>query len=553
MEESQSKAKKPYQRHSMEVRQQAIAMMDEGKTRAFIAAKLGVPANSLGYWANEYRKAKGVVPKPTKRYTKSQKSRALNIAQNIGLKEAAKAIGAAEITVYNWLKAEGLSYKGYQGNRERETPVSHDKNLVWMKDELPELEAWRTLAAQWISEQDTNVKGKLLGLRRFFQDYVRDTVGRAGLPTTPTAILSRSTNLPNFFNSCLKKYKVSVSRIRNNHVHEFLEWVLLTEFSLPDDYGRPVRGLDFYNPVPFRERGGGGQTAESVRSPLPYGYVDELRQLLAGGPTFADWKWAQSALGGEEGTIGSGGATDWFEVDESLIDKSDPDCVWRRRHRVQGGPVLEMWSPVRWVALLIKLILPLRAIQVRLLDSGESDTWRYAASPDNNAWVPNKHVLKEGTERKPAQRGVFRRKLQLGSSDAPTVVMYINTNKTADNKLSGSAKGYEVPWLTSGPIYSNPFYWLERLRNWQEKYNPVTRKTSWSELGPAHLDPKSDMQLAGFVDTCFLFRTAELGPTEAHLPLGRKSLDVPWYYLLEEYERDSRNEVTPCQMARRLS
>ena len=533
MEDSQAQTKKAYQRHSMEVRQQAVAMMVEGKTRAFIVSKLGVPIQSLGYWFAEHRKANGLVPKPTKRYTKSQKSRALSIAQNLGLKEAAKAIGAAEITVYNWLKAEGLSYKGYQGNREREIPVSHDKDLLWMRDELPELEDWRALASQWIREQDTNVRGKLLALRRFFQDYVHDTVRKAGLPTAPGAMLSRSSNLPNFFNTCLKDYKVSVSRTRNNHVHEFLEWVLLTEFSLPDDYGRPVRALSFYNPIPFRERGGGGQTAESVRSPLPYGYIDELRQLLAGGPTFADWKWAQSALGGEEGTVGNGGATDWFEVDEKLIDKSDPDCVWRRRHLVKGGPVLQMWSPVRWVALLIKLILPLRGIQVRLLDSGESDTWRYASSANNNVWVPNKHALKEGTERKPAQRGVFRRKPQLASSDAPAVVMYINTNKTADAKLSGSEKGYEVPWLTSGPTYGNPFYWLERLRNWQEKYNPVTRKVSWSELGPAHLDPKSDMQLAGFVDTCFLFRTLELGPAEAHLPLGRKSLDVPWYYLLE--------------------
>jgi hypothetical protein len=38
-----------------------------------------------------------------------------------------------------------------------------------------------------------------------------------------------------------------------------------------------------------------------------------------------------------------------------------------------------MWSPVRWVALLAKLILPLRTLQVRMLDSGEADTWRYAA------------------------------------------------------------------------------------------------------------------------------------------------------------------------------
>lgn len=112
-----------------------------------------------------------------------------------------------------------------------------------------------------------------------------------------------------------------------------------------------------------------------------------------------------------------------------------------------------MWSPVRWVAILIKLALPLRAIQVKFLDSGESDTWRYSTSQGDNVWMLNTHPLKEGSERKPVKRGVFRRKPQLGSPDAPSIVLYINTNKTADTKLSGSEKGFEVPWLTSGPLH----------------------------------------------------------------------------------------------------
>jgi transposase-like protein len=535
MENSQAPARKKYQQYSKEFRQQAFALLADGKTRHFVAAQLNVPIATISSWVTQTRKVQGLVAQPLKRYTQLQKETALDIAQNVGLKEAAAAVGAAEITVYNWLIAKGLIYKGYLGNREREIPVSHDKDLLWMKDELPELEAWRVLAAQWVKEQDTNLRGRLLGLRRFFQDYLTDTLKKAGLPTAPADVLSRSVALPNFYTSCLSDYEPGVGRTRNNLVHDFLDWILLTEFSLPDDYGRPVTGIHFHNPVPFRERGGGGQPTESVRSPLPYAYIDELRQFLATGPTFRDWTWAQNVLGGDEGTSGSGGATDWFEVDESLIDKSDPDCVWRRRY-TKTGHALQMWSPVRWVALLIKLALPLRAIQVRLLDSGESDTWKYSTSQGENVWTPNTHKLKEGTERKPVKQGVFRRKLQLGSSQASTVVLYINTNKTADSKLSGTEKGFEIPWLTSGPLHGNPFYWLEKLRDWQEKYNPINRKTSWATLGPAVLDPKSEMQLAGFSDTCFLFRTAELGPAEAHLPIGRKVLDVPWFYLLEAYE-----------------
>ena len=36
---------------------------------------------------------------------------------------------------------------------------------------------------------------------------------------------------------------------------------------------------------------------ESVHSSFPYGYLDELRQMLATGLHFRDWQWAHSALG----------------------------------------------------------------------------------------------------------------------------------------------------------------------------------------------------------------------------------------------------------------
>ena len=54
-----------------------------------------------------------------------------------------------------------------------------------------------------------------------------------------------------------------------------------------------------------------------------------------------------------------------------------------------------MWSPVRAVALLIKLILPLRTHQIRLLDSGEADTWRY----EKGKWRLNCGSLAQGNEK----------------------------------------------------------------------------------------------------------------------------------------------------------
>ena len=92
-------------------------------------------------------------------------------------------------------------------------------------------------------------------------------------------------------------------------------------------------------------------------------------------------------------------AVDWFPVTEAQIDKDDPDCVWRVRYKKCGEKILEMWSPVRWMALFVKLILPLRTFQVRMLDSGEADTWRY----EKSKWIPNTNKLTEESERKPLQ------------------------------------------------------------------------------------------------------------------------------------------------------
>lgn len=69
---------------------------------------------------------------------------------------------------------------------------------------------------------------------------------------------------------------------------------------------------------------------ESVHSPLPYGYIDQLRQILASWPHFRDWQWAQRALGTKLGHLGAS-APEWFTVIEDQIDHDDPDSVWRIR------------------------------------------------------------------------------------------------------------------------------------------------------------------------------------------------------------------------------
>jgi hypothetical protein len=400
-----------------------------------------------------------------------------------------------------------------------------DITLAWVERDYPQLAAWRVLAVEWLKGETRGVGEKLLALVAFFERYLI----QQGLPFDPTVFLARITVLPDFYRTACPDSNRGIKY--NNYIYAFLHFVLLREFTdTVDDDGQPVVSPAVHNPLPRMSRSGLPKRDESVYSPLPYGYIDELRQMLAAGPHFRHWHWAQSALGVEIGKRGRG-APDWFEVTEDQIDRNDPDCVWRKRP-LKDGTRLEMWSPVRWVGLLVKLILPLRTFQVRMLDSGEADTWRYAAGN----WTLNLSRLAQGSERRPLQQGVFRRSDPLADGEAVSTVLYINTNKTADIARSGPDKGYVLPWSFGGPVHQDVFYWIERLRNWQEKYNPVSRRTAWRELDGRHIDAKSEVQLAAYPDTCFLFRMPEAQDGERHLPIRDRGLDRSWFLLLEALE-----------------
>ncbi len=399
----------------------------------------------------------------------------------------------------------------------------NDISLGWVATSYPQLTAWRVLAVEWMKGETQGVQYRLQALSTFLERYV---VQRS-LPLDPAVFLARGTVLPDFYGTACPNSAAGINY--NNAIHAFLNFVLLRNFSVAHDHGHPVVSLPYHNPVAHRSRAGLPMLDESVYSPLPYGYIDELRQMLAAGPHFREWHWAQSALGADIGQPTGTMAPDWFQVTDAEIDKADPDCVFRLRLRTKnaGGPVLEMWSPVRWVALLAKLLVPLRTFQVRMLDSGEADTWCY----DAGSWTLNTHRLAEGSERQPLQQGVFRRTNSLIDGEPVWTVLYINTNKTRDITRSGSDKGYVLPWP-----HPELLYWLEKLRNWQKKYNPTSSRTAWTKLDGRHISAKSEVQLAGYPDACFLFRMREARPGERHLPLTDMQMQIPWFDLLEALE-----------------
>jgi hypothetical protein len=332
--------------------------------------------------------------------------------------------------------------------------------FLWVTRELgSQWESWRVYAAQWLATQYVGIGNRLRAIKGFFEDYLH----KLDLPPDPSWLLRRSINAPDYFETACPRSIHGMKQ--NNCIREFLNWVLENHFSGPDDHGRPAMLPNYHNPVPWKSMNGLVRAYESVHSPLPYHFIRELSDILASGEHFRDWQWAQDTIAGRNPERGTAG--DWFKVTDEDLVRDDPDCVWRRR-RLRRREVLEMWCPARSVALLVKLTLPLRTYQVRMLDSGEADTWLYTS----NGWTRNRGALASGDERRPVQRGVFRR-IEDRESGSILNGIYINTNKTADIHSEDSQLGYVIPWQ-----HDRLLYWLEKLRNWQKKVQLHKQKDS---------------------------------------------------------------------------
>ncbi|MFW1555058.1 integrase family protein [Vibrio parahaemolyticus] len=417
-----------------------------------------------------------------------------------------------------------------------------DLTFSWMLTTLgAEWNQWQELAAEWMAGQNAGVNDKLDALARFFESYLAECA--------PYAI----SNLDLFFKgyqghkcsseeleALVRKTQNSPAHIQKgvNHPCDFIDFVIENVFSEEDDNGNLVPLVG--NPLSKIKRQ--DNTTETVRNPLPYRYIQDLRQILCPLPDktelavieqnlkngetllptyhyrhFKHWTWAQQQIGG-----------DWFDVEPELIDKSDPDCVWRTKEVTRKGNKVtlhQIWSPVKAMVIFMKLHLPLRTYQVRMLDSGEADTWRY----EQGQWVVNtQHDFALGSEKRPFRKGVFRR-IHDTMTGLYSTGLFVNTNKTADQNKDELERGYIIPWQNEEVLY-----WLEKLRNWQEKYNPIAKPTDCTTLLRKHVGAKkSDKQLESMGETAFLFRDASAKGEDKSKPIAGKGNLAPfWYQLL---------------------
>ncbi|MFB2637717.1 integrase family protein [Shewanella bicestrii] len=420
-----------------------------------------------------------------------------------------------------------------------------DITFSWMLTTLgAEWQQWQQLAAKWMAEQTNGVGHKQLALSRFFEVYLFKCA-------------SYTVDLSLFFKGCKghqcssQELETQVKKTLNDSAEiqravnipcDFIDFVIEKVFSEEDDNGRLVSLVQ--NPLSKIKKQ--GNATETVRNPLPYRYIQDLRQILCPLPDkteltiieqnlkedeqllpayhyrhFKHWTWAQQ----QTSTAKSGG--DWFEVEPELIDKTDPDCVWRTKEVTRKGEQItihQIWSPVKAMVIFMKLHLPLRTYQVRMLDSGEADTWRY----EQGQWVVNtQHDFALGNEKRPFGKGIFRR-IHDTMTGLHSTGLYINTNKTADQNKDELERGYIIPWQ-----HEEVLYWLEKLRNWQEKYNPIAKPTDCTTLLRKHIGAKkSDKQLESMGEIAFLFRDASAKGMDKQKPIRNQAADPFWYQLL---------------------
>ena len=181
-----------------------------------------------------------------------------------------------------------------------------------------------------------------------------------------------------------------------------------------------------------------------------------------------------------------------------------------------------IWSPVRAYALYTLLSLPLRTIQVRLLDSGEGDERIYDAA--NKSFVTNprgergrrESVLREFHDRRVARKFTG---------------FYINANKTQALYSASKRRGYEIMWENKFLIAL-----LASLRDWQLKYNRMDKPVRVNDLSDSKLHaPKEISKLV--TPVWFLFRDPASKRTSEWEPISYVRIERIYLELLAEVER----------------
>ena len=318
---------------------------------------------------------------------------------------------------------------------------------------------WK-LATERYVEGGRGQASKVSHLRTFLSEVVIPS----GSVDWPGTLLHTDTVFPKTaFEAYINATGDTQKKPRFNACLYFLDWILEEYCSEENDNGELERLPGYRNPIAMvmghlAEQFQPYRPSESTKPVLPLTVIDRAKKHLIPPEctTFSELSGLHDDL-----------FDTWFEVDPAIIDKSDPDCVWRKiqKDRKRKGEryremAFEIWSPVKLVALYTLLRVPLRGQQICWLDSGEADTKIPVMDVNKIKWIENDSVLGKYNKNQSFIRNY--------PNDSPG--MFVTTNKTG-------GKPYSVPYMPDDLAY-----WVIRLREWQAKYNPLTAPTPWTQI-----------------------------------------------------------------------
>lgn len=366
-------------------------------------------------------------------------------------------------------------------------PIRADDKFQWVLDKDRTLTEWVTYTSGFMAIVSMNRAKYRTAFNAFF-DFLVDN---PDVTRVPEEYLRRDYVSP-------ITYAVPTGS-HETALHAFYDYILENKCVTEDDYGHKIQLPGFFNPVEIRSRP--KRAAETHREAMPTRFVRMLHEILVAD----DFAWARKY--GEARWNGKGGDT----------------FKWRNPETKQFE---EVWSPIRAIALLIKLLLPARTFQVRMLDSGEADTYQYDLA--SNSWLKNTGHLAP-TNKKQIAKGVFARHRDKDGQEF--VFIRFNTNKTADQNKTSSESGYVMPWQHAEVIRLFSF-----LRDWQKKYNPINVSTRWVDIKDGGISSRYSqeaLELKG--SNCFLFRDPCLPHRDQ--PVTDARLGSMWRNLNLELER----------------
>ncbi|MGH1431801.1 MAG: gamma-mobile-trio integrase GmtZ [Neptuniibacter sp.] len=257
-------------------------------------------------------------------------------------------------------------------------------------------------------------------------------------------------------------------------VNEFLDFVVHEYLTDEDEEtGELVLVANTHNPFSNLSVDNQPQTSsnpgESVKHALAYQYVAAAKEWMipVGTKSFSDLTHLHAF------------SADWFDIDLDKVDKSDPNCVFRK-HEGQ----CQIWFPVYWMHTYALMSVPARGRQIAYCDSGEADELIPVITASGSiGWETNNSPLAGKTNNQS-----FIKHYENGE-----LGVYFTSNKTGTN-----GNGYSVAWVPEDLAY-----WMVLLRNWQAKYNPISRPMPWFECVRTSLNHNQRIAKGS---NCFLFR-----------------------------------------------